>query len=223
MTTISAPITSADQNPLGHHEVQMGELVPRLAKIPGEIGKHAVDTGGQPAFSLLDDSPSGSSWKSLAHGSVLMDDPNCWQRVTLPAPPALDAELIPLHPATGRRRLLGWPSASPCQRQPAIVLRPGAAPCAARAADRGRARGDTHRDPVGQHPMRRPGSPQPEPGSFPTDPPTRYPRQHEHTTTISGRTAHDPRQHALQRRAVARRDVLAVSPPGDHEWVPVAC
>src|SRR5450755_3563826 len=26
---------------------------------------------------------SGSSWKSLAHGSVLMDDPNCWQRVTL--------------------------------------------------------------------------------------------------------------------------------------------
>jgi len=54
-------------------------------------------------------------------------------------PPALDAELISLHPATGRRRLLGWPSASPWQRQPAIVLRPGAAPGAAMARRRSRA------------------------------------------------------------------------------------
>jgi hypothetical protein len=46
-----------------------------------------------------------------------------------------------------------------------------------------------------------------------------YPPRHEHTTTISGRPADDPRQHARQRRAVAR---LAVPPPGDPERRPVA-
>jgi hypothetical protein len=51
---------------------------------------------------------------------------------------------------------------------------------------------------------------------------TRYPPRHEHTTTISGRPAHDPRQHARQRRAVARGVVLAVPPPGDPERRPVA-
>jgi hypothetical protein len=50
---------------------------------------------------------------------------------------------------------------------------------------------------------------QPESGCFPTDPPTRYPPRHEHTTTISGRASNDPRQHARQRRAVARRVLLA--------------
>jgi hypothetical protein len=61
--------------------------------------------------------------------------------------------------------------------------------------------------------MRRSGSPQPEPGSFPTDPPMRYPPRHEHATTISGRAADDPWQHARQRRAVARCVVLAVPVP----------
>jgi hypothetical protein len=42
-------------------------------------------------------------------------------------------------------------------------------------------------------------------------------QRHEHTTTISGRAADDPRQHACPRRAVARRAVLAVPPPDDPE------
>jgi hypothetical protein len=46
--------------------------------------------------------------------------------------------------------------------------------------------------------------------------------RHEHTTTISGRAANDPRQHARQRRAVARRVLLAVPPPGDPERRSVA-
>jgi hypothetical protein len=46
--------------------------------------------------------------------------------------------------------------------------------------------------------------------------------RHEHTTTIASRAAHDPRQHARQRRAVARRVVLAVPPSDDHERGPVA-
>jgi hypothetical protein len=44
-------------------------------------------------------------------------------------------------------------------------------------------------------------------GSFPRKRPW-YPLQHEHTTAIPGRTADDARQHARQRRAVARGVVL---------------
>jgi hypothetical protein len=47
-------------------------------------------------------------------------------------------------------------------------------------------------------------------------------QRHEHTTTIHGRRPNDPRQHARQRRAVARRVLLAVPPPGDPERGPVA-
>jgi hypothetical protein len=49
-----------------------------------------------------------------------------------------------------------------------------------------------------------------------------YPPRHEHTTTIASRTADDPRQRARQRRAVARRVLLAVPPPGDLERRSVA-
>jgi hypothetical protein len=49
-----------------------------------------------------------------------------------------------------------------------------------------------------------------------------YPPRHGHTTTISVRAANDPRQHARQRRAVARCVLLAVSPSCDHECGPVA-
>jgi hypothetical protein len=41
--------------------------------------------------------------------------------------------------------------------------------------------------------------------------------RHEHTTTIHGRRPDAPRQHARQRRAVARRVVRAVPPSGDPE------
>jgi hypothetical protein len=47
-----------------------------------------------------------------------------------------------------------------------------------------------------------------------------YPPRHEHTTTIPGWPANDPRQHARQRRADARRVLLAVPPPGDLERRP---
>jgi hypothetical protein len=43
------------------------------------------------------------------------------------------------------------------------------------------------------------------------------PPEHRHTTTISVRAADDPRQHAHQRRAGARRVLLAVPPSGDYE------
>jgi hypothetical protein len=59
-------------------------------------------------------------------------------------------------------------------------------------------------------------------GQLPIAPPTRYPPRHEHTTTISGRATNDPRQHARQRRAVARRVLLAVPSPGDPERGPLA-
>src|SRR5580704_4191497 len=49
-----------------------------------------------------------------------------------------------------------------------------------------------------------------EPAHVPIAPRTRQPLRHEHTTTISRRAANDPRQHARQRRAVARGVVLAV-------------
>jgi hypothetical protein len=49
-----------------------------------------------------------------------------------------------------------------------------------------------------------------------------YPHRHEHTTTIPSRRPDDPRQHARQRRAVARRVMLAVPPPCDLERGPVA-
>jgi hypothetical protein len=45
-------------------------------------------------------------------------------------------------------------------------------------------------------------------------------QRHEHTTTIHGRRPNDPRQHARQRRVVARRVVLAVPPPDDHSADP---
>jgi hypothetical protein len=41
-----------------------------------------------------------------------------------------------------------------------------------------------------------------------------YPPRHRHMTTISGRAANDPRQHARQRRAGARRVLLAVPSSG---------
>jgi hypothetical protein len=65
-----------------------------------------------------------------------------------------------------------------------------------------------------QGPWRDSGSPQRSPASFPTAQPTRYPLRHEHTTTIPSRRADDPRQHASQRRAVARGVVLTVPPSG---------
>jgi hypothetical protein len=37
-------ITPTDENALGHHEMQMGELISRSVKILGEVGKHAVNT-----------------------------------------------------------------------------------------------------------------------------------------------------------------------------------
>jgi hypothetical protein len=46
--------------------------------------------------------------------------------------------------------------------------------------------------------------------------------RHEHTTTIPARPANDPRQHARQRRALARCVLLAVPPPGDLERGPLA-
>jgi hypothetical protein len=61
----------------------------------------------------------------------------------------------------------------------------------------------------------------PEPGSFPT-PAVAVSCRHEHTTTIPSRRPNDPRQHARQRRAVARCVLLAVPPPGDLERRPVA-
>jgi hypothetical protein len=48
------------------------------------------------------------------------------------------------------------------------------------------------------------------------------PPLHEHTTTISGRAANDTGQHERQRRAVARRVLLAVPPPDDPERGPMA-
>ena len=48
------------------------------------------------------------------------------------------------------------------------------------------------------------------PAAFRLNLQTRYPLRHEHTTTISVRTANDPRQHACQRRAVARGVMWAV-------------
>ena len=55
-----------------------------------------------------------------------------------------------------------------------------------------------------------------------------YPPRHEHTTTIPGRRPDDPRQHARQRRAVARRvcwqchhrAILSADPWPDHVPVP---
>jgi hypothetical protein len=49
-----------------------------------------------------------------------------------------------------------------------------------------------------------------------------YPHRHEHTTTIPTRRPNDPRQHARQWRAVARRVLLAVPPPGNPERRSVA-
>jgi hypothetical protein len=49
-----------------------------------------------------------------------------------------------------------------------------------------------------------------------------YPHRHGHTTTITSRRPNDPRQHPRQWRAVARRGLLAVPPPGDHGCGPVA-
>jgi hypothetical protein len=60
-----------------------------------------------------------------------------------------------------------------------------------------------------------------EPGQLSDGPADRYPPRHEHTTTISGWPAHDPRQHARQRRAVGRRVLLAVPPSDDLERGPV--
>jgi hypothetical protein len=48
-----------------------------------------------------------------------------------------------------------------------------------------------------------------------------YPRRHEHTTTMPGKAANDPRQHARQRRAVVRGVVLAMSPDTWADDVPV--
>jgi hypothetical protein len=59
-------------------------------------------------------------------------------------------------------------------------------------------------------------------GQLPATPPTRYPPRHEYTTTISGRSANDPRQHARQRRAVARGVVPPMPPSGGAERGPVA-
>jgi hypothetical protein len=66
----------------------------------------------------------------------------------------------------------------------------------------------------------------PDDGSKDAAPPQRrtqlgYSPRHEHTTVISG-GANDAGQHARQRRAVARRAVLAVPPPGDPEHRPLA-
>jgi hypothetical protein len=47
-------------------------------------------------------------------------------------------------------------------------------------------------------------------------------RKHAPGVRDDGGTADDPRQHALQRRAVARRVVLAVPSPGDPERGPMA-
>jgi hypothetical protein len=76
-------------------------------------------------------------------------------------------------------------SLRPLQCQPPIVLRPGPAPCSA-VARTGR--------------------------NLPWHCWREYPPRHEHTTTISGWPANDHRQHARQRRAVARRVLLAVPP-----------
>jgi hypothetical protein len=87
------------------------------------------------------------------------------------------------------------PPLRPLQCQPPIVLRPGPAPCPA-VARTGR--------------------------NLPCHCWGEYPPRHDHTTTISGRATNDPRQHACQRRAVARRVLLAVPPPGDLERRSVA-
>jgi hypothetical protein len=69
------------------------------------------------------------------------------------------------------------PPLRPLQCQPPIILRPGLAPCTA-VARTGR--------------------------NLPWHCWREYPPRHEHTTTIAGGAANDPRQHARQRRPVAR-------------------
>jgi hypothetical protein len=91
--------------------------------------------------------------------------------------------------------------------------------CCARSRSR-RPRGDAHRDPVGRCGGQARHSRSP--AAFrPTCRRGIVPR-HEYTTTIAGRAAHDPRQHARERHAVAVRVMLAVPPPDDLERGPVA-
>jgi hypothetical protein len=83
----------------------------------------------------------------------------------------------------------------PLQCQPPIVPRPGPAPCPAVALTG---------------------------GNLPWHCWGEYPPRHEHTTAISGRAANDPRQHARQRRAVARGVVPPMPPSGGAERRSVA-